>query len=100
MFGYTWNLFETVLQDRAYRNAAGDTAIELQKRDIEVIFLPTFSPVLNPIQRVWYIIKNYLHNNFSEQISYDRLRVAVNEAWETIRQDGFRELVESMPARC
>ena len=33
-------------------------------------------------------------------MTYDRLRVAVKRAWDSVGQEEFRELIESMLARC
>ena len=93
-------IYLRLMQDGAPGHAAGNTATELQERGIEVIYWPPFSPDLNPIEKVWHIMKNYLQDNFPENMSYDRLRDAVKEAWGTVRQHEFRELIESMPARC
>ena len=82
------------MQDGAPGHAAGDTSIELQERGIQVIHWPAFSPDLNPIESVWHIMNNYLQDNF------DRLRAAVKRAWDIFGQEEFRELIESMPARC
>jgi len=79
------------MQDGAPGHAAGDTRTKLQERSIEVIFWPAFSLDLNPLERVWHIMKNYLQDNFPEHMSYDRLREAVKEAWS-------RVLWESMPS--
>jgi len=45
-------------------------------------------------------MKNYLQDNFPEHMSYDRLRKVVKEAWNSVGEHEFRELVESTPARC
>jgi len=87
-----------LMQDGAPGHAAGDTRTELRERGIEVIHWPAFSPDLNPIEPVWYIMKNYLQDNFPENMSYDRLREAVKEAWTNVWPHEFRELVESKPA--
>jgi hypothetical protein len=41
-----------------------------------------------------------LELHYPEKISYDALRTAVIEAWNTIGEDLLKELIESMPARC
>ena len=77
-------IYLKLMQDGAPRHAAGDTRTELQERSIEVIFWPAFSPDLNPIERVWHIIKNYLADNFPGHVSCDRLGEPVKEAWSRV----------------
>jgi len=89
-----------LMQDGAPGHSAADTKQDLQERGIEVISWPPFSPDLNPIERVWHIMKNYLQDNFPEVMSYDVLRGAVKEAWENVGQSEFEALIQSMPACC
>jgi transposase len=88
------------MQDGAPGHAAGETKEELAARGIEVIFWPPFSPDLNPIEKVWHIMKNYLQDNYPENMSYDRLREAVNDAWNKVGEARLRELIGDMEDRC
>ncbi|KAI0994030.1 hypothetical protein K3495_g14153 [Podosphaera aphanis] len=89
-----------LMQDSAPGHAAGEIKADLAERGIIVIFWPPFSPDLNPIERVWHIMKNYLQDNYPKIMSYIQLRDAVKEAWEKIGRHEFEELVQSMKARC
>ena len=51
-------------------HAAGDTKQDLAERGIIVIFWPPFSPDLNPIERVWHIMKNYIQDNYPHPSNY------------------------------
>ena len=69
-----------LMQDGAPGYSAGETREELRSRGIVVIFWPPFSPNLNPIERVWHIMKNYLQDHYPENMGYDQLRVVVKDA--------------------
>jgi hypothetical protein len=45
-------------------------------------------------------MKNYLQDNYPENISYNRLRAAVKQAWEKVGRSELEELIKSMQARC
>ena len=89
-----------LMQDGAPGHAAGETKQDLLERGVIVIYWPPFSPDLNPIERVWHIMKNYLQDHFPENMGYDALRKAVKEAWEQVGRHEFEELIQSMPAKC
>jgi hypothetical protein len=74
--------------------------IRLEERGIEVIFWPPYSPDLNPIEKVWHIMKNYLQDHFPENMTYDKLRMAVKKAWEKVGRFEFEALINIMPVRC
>jgi transposase len=89
-----------LMQDGAPGHRRGETKKELEERWIIIIYWPPYSPDLNPIERVWHIMKNYLQDNYPETMSYDRLRDAVKDAWEKVGRFEFEELIRSMTARC
>jgi transposase len=88
------------MQDGAPSYTAIKTKEELREREIVVITWPPFSPDLNPIKRVWHIMKNYLQDNYPKNIIYNRLREAVKDAWDKVGSFTFKELIKSMPERC
>jgi hypothetical protein len=89
-----------LMQDGAPGHAATDTRRELRERGITIIFWPPFSPDLNPIERLWHLMKNYLQENYPEKMSYDSLRVAVKTAWEVVGASELDSLIAQMPDRC
>jgi len=88
-----------LMQDGAPGHATGETKEDLQERGIIVIFWPPFSPNLNPIKRVWHIMKNYLQDNYPKNMSYNRLRKAIKDAWEKVERFKLEELIKSMQER-
>jgi hypothetical protein len=61
---------------------------------------PPFSPDLNPIETVWDKMKDYLQDNFPEQMTYAQLRIAVQKAWDSITVDQLNELIDNMHNHC
>lgn len=89
------------MQDNAPAHSASETLCELQARGICVIKWPPFSPDLNPIEKVWNRMKNYIDEHFPEHMPYDELRVAVKEAWERGVSDEFlKDILATIPERC
>ena len=87
------------MQDGAPGHRAGATIAEFAERGIYPIEWPPYSPDLNPIERVWHYMKNFLQDNYPEVMSYERLRAAVKAAWEFIAPQVLDELMATMPTR-
>ena len=90
----------SLMQDGAPGHAAKATIEELSERGIRVIWWPAFSLDLNPIEKVWDEMKDWIQNNYPEKLSYDELRGAVMAAWDHIPTEFLSDLIDSMPTRC
>ena len=78
------------MQDGAPGHSARATGQELEERRIRMVHWPVFSPDLNPIEKVWDWMKNYidLYYGDTNKLSYTQLRQAVKEAWDAV-PNGF-----------
>jgi transposase len=90
------------MQDGAPGHAAQSTQANIRTRGIQIIFWPPFSPDLNPIENCWNWIKDYIEDKWglNEDPGHMRLREYVLEAWDMMPDSYWRELLDSMPARC
>jgi len=88
------------MQDGAPSHTAAATKEELCERGVPIIIWPPYSPDLNPIETVWNLMKDWIQDNYGEQFSYDTLRVAVKEAWDTITEQQLAQLLQGMKDRC
>ncbi len=90
-----------LMQDNAPGHAAAGTITELLERRIIPIFWPAFSPDLNPIEKIWNWMKDWIEREYGEQNWTDtKLRDAVRAAWDAITIEQLNELVNSMHQRC
>ena len=89
------------MQDGAPSYSTRDTRQELEDRGIRMVFQPTFSPDLNPIEKVQDWIKNYidLYYDDTDKLSYNQLRAAVLEAWNAVPNGFLDKQLQRMPKR-
>jgi transposase len=67
-----------MILDQGPANTAQETKVAAEKHGIVLHYLPTYSPNLNPVERVWKVMNEYARNNrfftsakeFREAISY------------------------------
>lgn len=76
------------------------------EHSIEIIDWPPYSPDLNPIENLWKLLKNKIHEKAphlgalkSNKDSMEELILVAKEAWLEILVDVFRSEVESMNRR-
>jgi len=89
-----------LMQDYAPGHNGGATLEELRDRGIIIIEWPPYSPDLNPIETVWNKMKDYIAANFPEKMTYNQLRAAVYEVWESITPEFLHDLLDEMHKRC
>jgi hypothetical protein len=67
--------------------------------EIEVLDWPAQSPDLNPIEHLWWYLKEKLAKYENEPTSMHELWVRVEAEWEDIPEQVCLDLIESMPRR-
>jgi hypothetical protein len=70
-----------------------------ESRDVVSLKWPPNSPDLNPIEHVWYLIKNIIQKMNPRPMTLPSLKDAIKKAWDEYDLDTMNRLVESMPAR-
>ena len=90
------------MQDGASGHSAASTQEDLRDRGITFIDWPPYSPDLNPIEILWFYIKNHIQGRYPhlEELLYETLKQAVREVWDIIGKEMLEELIQSMQARC
>ena len=61
---------------------------------------PLQSPDLNPIENLWRIIKIRVSSCRHRACIVEELKVAIQEKWERITEEGYKKCIESMHKRC
>jgi hypothetical protein len=88
------------IQDNAPSHRGRKTQAEIKQCRMRSIPWPPYSPDLNLIEKIWDWMKDYLENMFPEHMTFAELRVAVQEAWDSITVDQLNGLIDGMHDRC
>ena len=84
-------------QDNARAHTAKTTTQWLESAGIKLFPHPPSSPDLNPIESVWFLLKNSIQQRSHTPTSITELKEAVLQAWEEISVEDVSACILSMP---
>ncbi|KAF1954470.1 hypothetical protein CC80DRAFT_567739 [Byssothecium circinans] len=94
------------MQDNAPIHKSRETTNWLNAHEIEVIDWPPYSPDINPIEHLWWLLKQKLvklYPNLEGQgfrgVDRDHFTQCAQEAWRAIPQASIDKLIKSVPRR-
>ena len=95
------------MQDNASIHTAQKVKEWFAQNNITTTDWPPYSPDLNPIENAWWELKKRVFEMFPEVMALtgkseedrQRLESCLQAAWDTIPQEFFDALIESMPRR-
>jgi len=85
----------TLVMDNArYQRCALVTELA-EKLKIELLFLPSYSPNLNLIERLWkWVRKDCLNSNYFER--FDEFKIAINQSLEKVSCEEVKEEMDTL----
>ncbi|MBW0462479.1 hypothetical protein O181_002194 [Austropuccinia psidii MF-1] len=88
----------TLMEDRAPIYTAIASQQWQEENQIHKLVWPAYSPDLNPIENLWFMMKYVVTHLFNPK-TMEELTISVNAVWETLPFDHVEALLLSFPAR-
>jgi len=79
---------DIVVMDNLYPHKSEPTLKKMAEAGVQVLFLPAYSPDLNPIEKMWSKLKAYLRK--AEARTREELEQAIAEALKTVTPQDAR----------
>lgn len=87
------------MQDNSSPHTCDDSLREIAHLGLEPISWPANSPDLNPIETLWFMMKQRIKAYKDRPTRIQALRDAMAAEWERITMEEILKLVDSMPER-
>jgi transposase len=94
LYGRNWRL----QQDNDPKHTSRVAKDFIAENKINTIDWPSNSPDLNPIENIWYIMKNNVEKRMPRNVA--ELKRFMVEEWEKIPQETVKNIIMSMKRRC
>lgn len=94
------------MQDNAGIHTSRKVRAFMERHHINVIDWPPYSPDLNPIEHMWWVLKKMMYKHYPQynnlgraQDEWDGFCKALQECWRRIPNALVKRLITSMPRR-
>ena len=78
-----------IVLDNAKIHKATDVGIACEILNVELVFLPTYSPDLNPIEDLWKIIKRVVYS--SHYTEHVLINIILDEFYKNVGRESLTE---------
>lgn len=85
--------------DNAPAHTAKKTQELMRTWGIKTVKWPANSPDLNPIEGVWALLKQRIHDRRPRPTDAKSIRKALEEEWARLKPEDYRKIIDSMPNR-
>lgn len=84
------------MQGHASGHSTAYQSDELLEQGIRLIQWPAYSPDLDPIEKEWDWMKDWIDDHYPSKLNYDQLRRADKVAWDAVPNSFLQEQIDLM----